>query len=82
MSEEEHLLRTFVAVFLIKLLQFNNYFGNYSEAETFENLTDKELFIGKLLLHFTNSLPQNIHDIALLETSESKVSIKFSIRGH
>ena len=36
----------------------------------FETLTEKELFFGELLLHFTNSLPQNIHDIAVLETSE------------
>ena len=72
MTEEEHLLRTFVSVFLLKLLQFNNYFGNFDVNETFENLTEKEAFIGKLLLHFTNSLPQNVHDIALLETSETK----------
>ena len=72
MTDEEHLLRTFVSVFLIKLLQFNNFFDNLSDDETFENLSEKEMFIGRLLLHFTNSLPQNIHDIALLETSEPK----------
>ena len=70
MTEEEHLLRTFVSVFLLKLLQFNNYFGNFDEDETFQELSEKEEFIGTLLLHFSNSLPQNIHDIALLETSE------------
>ena len=59
-------------MFLLKLLQFNNYFGNYTEDESFETLTEKELFFGQLLLHFTNSLPQNIHDIAVLETSESR----------
>lgn len=54
----------------MKLLQFNNFFGNFAENESFETLTEKELFFGQLLLHFTNSLPQNIHDIAVLETSE------------
>ena len=38
----------------------------------FETLTEKELFFGRILLHFTNSLPQNIHDIAVLETSETR----------
>ena len=71
-TEEEQLLRTFVAVFLLKLLQFNNFFGNYSETETFAELSDRDLYIGTLILHFTHSFPQNVHDIALLETSESR----------
>ena len=70
LTEEEHLLRTLVSVFLLKLLQFNNYFGNYTEEESFNSLSEQEVFIGTLLLHFSNNLPQNIHDIALLETSE------------
>lgn len=72
MDPEEHLLRTFVAVFLLKMLQFNNYFGNWTENEKFVELSEKELFIGKLILHFTNTFPQNVHDIALLETPEMK----------
>jgi len=72
MDSEEHLLRTFVAVFLLKMLQFNNFFGNCTEEEKFEELSEKELFIGKLILHFTNTFPQNVHDIALLETPEMK----------
>ena len=56
-TEEEQLLRTFVSVFLLKLLQFNNYFGNYSDTETFAELTEKYLYIGRLLLHFSHSLP-------------------------
>ena len=61
------MLRTFVSVFLLKLLQFNNYFGNYSDTETFAELTEKYLYIGRLLLHFSHSLPQNVQDITLLE---------------
>lgn len=72
MDSEDHLLRTFVAVFLLKMLQFNNFFGNFTENEKFEELSEKELFLGKLLLHFTNTFPQNVHDIALLQTSEMK----------
>merc|ERR1719228_690000 len=81
MDEEEHLLRTFVTVFLLKLLQFNNFFGDDSQEETSETmetqegqdeLTPKEMFIGTLILHFTNTFPQNVHDIALLQTSETK----------
>lgn len=72
MDSEDHLLRTFVAVFLLKMLQFNNFFGNCTDNEKFEELSEKELFMGKLLLHFTNTFPQNVHDIALLQTSEMK----------
>ena len=66
------MLRTFVSVFLLKLLQFNNYFGNYSDTETFPELTEKYLYVGRLLLHFSHSLPKNVHDIAVLETSETR----------
>ena len=66
------IFRTLVSVFLLKLLQFNNYFKNIAEDKTFATLSEKEIFIGRLLLNFTNSLPQNIHDIALLETSEAR----------
>ena len=72
MTEEEQLLRTFVSVFLLKLLQFSNYFSDYSDTETFPELTEKYMYIGRLLLHFTHSFPQNVHDIALLETSETR----------
>ena len=34
---------------------------------TFAELTEKYLYIGRLLLHFSHSLPQNVHDITLLE---------------
>ena len=61
-----------MSVFLLKLLQFNNYFGNFSPTETFAELNEKYLYIGRLLLHFSHSLPQNVHDIALLETSETR----------
>ena len=64
--------RTFVAVFLLKLLQFNNYFGTMTETETFATLSERELFIGGLCLHFMICLPQNVHDIAVLETSETR----------
>ena len=78
MDEEDHLLRTFVTVFLLKLLQFNNYFGTNSIIPTRPSdqggdevlLTDQELFIGKIILHFTNTFPQNVHDIALMQTAE------------
>ena len=66
------IFRTFVAVFLLKLLQFNNYFGTMTETETFATLSERELFIGGLCLHFMICLPQNVHDIAVLETSETK----------
>ena len=78
MDEEDHLLRTFVTVFLLKLLQFNNYFGTNKIVQTRPSeqggeevlLTDEELFIAKMILHFTNTFPQNVHDIALLQTPE------------
>jgi hypothetical protein len=79
MDEEEHLLRTFVAVFLLKLLQFNNFFGEEASREQINGdvheeveMSEKELFIGTILLHFTNTFPQNVHDIALLQTVDSK----------
>ena len=84
-EDEDHLLRTFVAVFLLKLLQFNNYFGVISEEQQLRerqneeiDLSEKELFIGTLILHFTNTFPQNVHDIALLQTS---VTSKWSNSG-
>ena len=80
MNEEDHLLRTFVTVFLLKLLQFNNFFGANTNTNTIPSqrngggedvlLTDQELFIGTMILHFTNTFPQNVHDIALLQTPE------------
>ena len=79
MNEEDHLLRTFVTVFLLKLLQFNNFFGaNTTNAIPSQRngggedvlLTDQELFIGTMILHFTNTFPQNVHDIALMQTAE------------
>lgn len=78
MDEEDHLLRTFVTVFLLKLLQFNNYFGTNKIVQTRPSeqggeevlLTDEELFIAKMILHFTNTFPQNVHDIALMQTAE------------
>ena len=73
MDEEDHLLRTFVSIFLFKLLKFNNFFGNAAYEETREDeLSEKELFIATIILHFTNTFPQNVHDIALLQTPESK----------
>ena len=66
------IFRTFVAVFLLKLLQFNNYFGTLTETESFSTLSERELFIGGLCLHFMICLPQNVHDIAVLETSETR----------
>ena len=59
--------RTFVSVFMLKLLQFNNYFGAYQEDQA---LGEKELLVGQLLLHFTNTFPQNVHDIAILNTPD------------
>ena len=75
MGEEDHLLRTFVAVFLLTLLQFNNFFGSNMIRPSDQGnedfpLSDEELFIGTTILHFTNTFPQNVHDIALLQTSE------------
>ena len=75
MGEEDHLLRTFVAVFLLTLLQFNNFFGSNMIRPSDQGnedfpLSDEELFIGTTILHFTNTFPQNVHDIALLQTAE------------
>ena len=66
------IFRTFVAVFLLKLLQFNNYFGTLTETASFATLSERELFTGGLCLHFMICLPQNVHDIAVLETSETR----------
>lgn len=67
MEKDDILLRTFVSVFMLKLLQFNNYLGAYQEDQA---LGEKELLVGKLLLHFTNTFPQNVHDIAILNTPD------------
>lgn len=74
MDDEEHFLRTFVAVFLLKLLQFNGFFGEPREEENLmrdAELSEQELFIGTVILHFTNTFPQNVHDIALLQTHDT-----------
>ena len=70
LEKDDHLLRTFIAVFLLKLLQFNNYFGNYSDSEQFSELSEKERYVGGLLLHFLYTFPQNVHDIAILHTQD------------
>jgi len=69
LDSESYLLRTFIAVFLLKLLKFNKFF-----PPSIENLesSKEELYIGQIILHFVISLPQNVHDIALLETPESR----------
>merc|ERR1719348_1770534 len=61
LDTEELLLRTFVAVFLLKLFHFNKFFTEESQEEF---LTDQEVFIGEIIIHLINSLPQNVHDVA------------------
>jgi len=70
LESEEYLLRTFVAAFLLKLLRFNKFFPDEQANE--DELDEKSIFIGKLLLHFIITLPQNVHDIAMMETADTR----------
>ncbi|XP_023338753.1 SET and MYND domain-containing protein 4 isoform X2 [Eurytemora carolleeae] len=74
LDSEEFLLRTFVSTFLLKLLQFNNFFSEQQQQQQQQavEISEKEKFIGTLLLHFINTLPQNVHDIALMETADPR----------
>ncbi len=71
-TDDQWLLRTLVAVYLLKCLQITDFFDNDNEEEPEvtvgpDELTEDELFIGALLLHLLNVLPCNVHDVSEYE---------------
>merc|ERR1711915_218733 len=70
LDEEELFLRTLIAVFLGELLSMNDFTRTENEDENLGEENDiKKIFIAKLLLHFLFNIPQNVHDIAFMETT-------------
>ena len=58
-----------MAVFLVKCLQQTSFFGNQNQERSDEaQLTDNEVFVGKIIFRLLNILPTNCHDISEFET--------------
>ena len=80
LDTEEWILRTLVAVFLLKSLQLTNFFKNNkgkdqrtngvaAEVEgNSETLTEDELLVCKIILRMINICPTNCHDVSEFET--------------
>ncbi len=67
-TNDQWIIRTLVAVFLLKCLKLTTFFDQSQSAILDDcQLTENELFIGTVLLRLLNIFPCNVHDIAEFE---------------